>query len=100
MVGHPVERLSHIVTFSALYVDGESLLNELNREGFAVSSGSACTSSQLRPSHVLEAMGVLSHGNIRISLHSGVNSSEVERLVDVTAQIVARLREEAGVGEL
>ena len=56
IVGDPVERLPHLVTFSCLYVDGEALLHALDRAGFAVSSGSSCTSSTLRPSHVLEAM--------------------------------------------
>ena len=50
-------------------MDGEALLHALDRRGFAVSSGSSCTSATLRPSHVLEAMGVLSHGNVRVSLH-------------------------------
>ncbi len=68
VVGDPVDRLPHLVTFSVLYVDGEALLHALDRRGFAVSSGSSCTSDTLRPSHVLEAMGVLSHGNVRISL--------------------------------
>ena len=52
----------HLVTFSCLYVDGETLLHELDRAGFSVSSGSSCTSSTLTPSHVLRAMGVLSRG--------------------------------------
>jgi cysteine desulfurase len=69
VVGDPVDRLPHLMTFSCLYVDGEAILHALDRQGFAVSSGSSCTSSTLRPSHVLEAMGVLSHGNVRVSLH-------------------------------
>ena len=57
-----------MVTFSCLYVDGEALVGELDRRGFAVASGSACTSSTLEPSHVLAAMGVLTHGNVRVTL--------------------------------
>lgn len=68
VVGDPVDRLPHIVTFSCLYVDGESLVGELDRAGFAVASGSACTSALLEPSHVLGAMGVLTHGNVRVTL--------------------------------
>lgn len=68
VVGHPTERLPHILTASALYVDGETVVHELARDGFLVASGSACTSSTLEPSHVLAAMGALSHGNIRITL--------------------------------
>src|SRR5699024_8747280 len=51
VVGHPDARLPHVVTFSFLYVDGEALLGELDRAGFAVGSGSACTSLSLEPSH-------------------------------------------------
>jgi len=68
VVGHPTDRLPHVLTASALYVDGETVVHELSRDGFLVASGSACTSSTLEPSHVLAAMGALSHGNIRITL--------------------------------
>ncbi|MGW6460775.1 cysteine desulfurase family protein, partial [Streptomyces sp. NPDC055078] len=67
VVGDPERRLPHLVTFSCLYVEGETLLHELDRAGFSVSSGSSCTSSTLTPSHVLRAMGVLSEGNVRVS---------------------------------
>ncbi|WP_460792668.1 cysteine desulfurase family protein [Micromonospora sonneratiae] len=97
VVGDPVDRLPHLVTFSCLYVDGEALLHALDRRGFAVSSGSSCTSSTLRPSHVLEAMGVLSHGNVRISLHRETTPDEVERFLAELPRIVADLRAEAGV---
>ncbi|MCA1783672.1 MAG: cysteine desulfurase/sulfurtransferase TusA family protein [Intrasporangiaceae bacterium] len=68
VVGHPERRLPHVLTASALYVDGETVVHELARRGFLVASGSACTASTLEPSHVLAAMGALSHGNIRITL--------------------------------
>jgi cysteine desulfurase len=97
VVGDPVDRLPNLVTFSCLYVDGEALLHALDRRGFAVSSGSSCTSSTLRPSHVLEAMGVLSHGNVRVSLHRETTTAEVERFLGELPGIVADLREEAGV---
>lgn len=97
VVGDPVNRLPHLVTFSCLYVDGEALLHALDRRGFAVSSGSSCTSSTLRPSHVLEAMGVLSHGNVRISLHRDTTEAEVERFLAELPQVVADLRAQAGV---
>ncbi|WP_432050998.1 cysteine desulfurase family protein [Verrucosispora sp. NA02020] len=97
VVGDPVRRLPHLVTFSCLYVDGEALLHALDRRGFAVSSGSSCTSSTLRPSHVLEAMGVLSHGNVRVSLHRGTTEADVDRFLTELPQIVADLRAEAGV---
>ncbi|MEO3929612.1 aminotransferase class V-fold PLP-dependent enzyme [Micromonosporaceae bacterium B7E4] len=97
VVGDPVRRLPHLVTFSCLYLDGEALLHALDRRGFAVSSGSSCTSSTLRPSHVLEAMGVLSHGNVRISLHRESTEAEVDRFLAELPGIVAGLRAEAGV---
>ncbi|MEV4827754.1 aminotransferase class V-fold PLP-dependent enzyme [Micromonospora sp. NPDC049257] len=97
VVGDPVDRLPHLVTFSCLYVDGEVLLHALDRRGFAVSSGSSCTSSTLRPSHVLEAMGVLSHGNVRVSLHRETTTADVERFLAELPGIVADLRADAGV---
>ena len=66
--GDPEARLPHIVTFSCLYVDGEALVTELDRAGFSVSSGSACVADTRQPSHVLAAMGALTHGNVRVSL--------------------------------
>jgi cysteine desulfurase len=96
VVGDPEDRLPHLVTFSCLYVDGEALLHALDRAGFAVSSGSSCTSSTLHPSHVLEAMGVLSHGNVRVSLPPDVAEAEVDRFLAVLPDLVARLRAEAG----
>jgi cysteine desulfurase len=100
VVGHPTERLPHLVTFSCLYVDGEALLTELDREGFAVSSGSSCTASTLRPSHVLEAMGVLTHGNIRVSLARTTTAADVDRFLEVLPAVVARVRSTAGVDRL
>ncbi|MFE5854946.1 cysteine desulfurase/sulfurtransferase TusA family protein [Streptomyces sp. NPDC056500] len=96
VVGDPVRRLPHLVTFSCLYVDGEALLHELDRAGFSVSSGSSCTSSTLTPSHVLRAMGVLSEGNVRVSLPSGTTASEVERFLDVLPEVVSSVRERLG----
>jgi cysteine desulfurase len=97
VLGDPDDRLPHLVTFSCLYVDGEALLHALDRAGFAVSSGSSCTASTLRPSHVLEAMGVLSHGNVRVSLPPDVDEADVDRFLAVLPEVVARLRAEAGV---
>ncbi|MEV0974991.1 cysteine desulfurase family protein [Microtetraspora glauca] len=97
VVGDPLQRLPHIVTFSCLYVEGEALLAELDRAGFAVSSGSSCTASTLRPSHVLEAMGVLTHGNVRVSLPRGVSEGDVDRFLAVLPDIVRRIRASLGV---
>lgn len=96
VVGAPERRLPGIVTFSCLYVDGETLLHELDRAGFSVSSGSSCTSSTLTPSHVLKAMGVLSEGNVRVSLPFGAVSEEVDRFLEVLPGAVAAVREKLG----
>ncbi|MPY53883.1 cysteine desulfurase/sulfurtransferase TusA family protein [Streptomyces acidicola] len=96
VVGDPVRRLPGVVTFSCLYVDGETLLHELDRVGFSVSSGSSCTSSTLTPSHVLRAMGVLSEGNVRVSLPPGTAEEDVERFLDVLPGAVSAVREQLG----
>lgn len=90
--GDPVHRLPHIVTFSCLYVNGEALVTELDRAGFAVSSGSACTADTLQPSHVLAAMGVVTHGNVRVSLPRATTQDAIERFLNVLPGIVAGLR--------
>lgn len=97
VVGDPVARLPHLVTFSCLYLDGETLVTELDREGFGVASGSACTASTLEPSHVLAAMGALTHGNVRVSLTRDTTEDEVERFLQVLPGVVERLRRRAGV---
>ncbi len=100
VVGDPYGRLPHLLTFSCLYVDGESLLRELDRRGFEVSSGSSCTSSSLEPSHVLVAMGALTHGNVRVSLSRTTTEQDVEDFLAAVPAAVAQLRAEAGVGGL
>ncbi|MEV7444272.1 aminotransferase class V-fold PLP-dependent enzyme [Streptomyces sp. NPDC091204] len=97
VVGDAERRLPHLVTFSCLYVDGETLLHELDRVGFSVSSGSSCTSSTLTPSHVLRAMGVLSEGNVRVSLPPGTTAEEVNAFLEVLPGAVAGVRERLGV---
>ncbi|NLF06196.1 MAG: aminotransferase class V-fold PLP-dependent enzyme [Actinomycetales bacterium] len=96
VVGDPEDRLPHVVTFSCLYVDGEALTSALDREGFAVASGSACTSGAEEPSHVLAAMGALTHGNVRLALHRSVTDEDVERFCDVLPGVVARVRDLLG----
>ena len=94
------DRVPHIVAFSCLYVAGEALATELDRAGFSVSSGSSCSSSALTPSHVLAAMGALTHGNVRLSLADDADESDVQRLLDVLPPIVAELRSRAGAADL
>ena len=104
VVGHPTDRLPHIVTFSALYVDGEALVHEFDRRGFAIASGSACTASTLEPSHVLAAMGALTHGNVRITLPlasvSPRRALDVERFCAALPEVVLDVRAQLGAEHL
>lgn len=99
-VGDPDHRLPHVVTLSALFTDGETLVTELDRRALAVASGSACTASTLEPSHVLAAMGVLTHGNVRITLPWAAvapdREAAVERLIALLPEVIASVR--AGLG--
>jgi cysteine desulfurase len=90
--GDPVQALPHIVTFSCLYIDGEALVTELDKAGFSVSSGSACASDTQQPSHVLAAMGALTHGNVRVSLPRDATNDSVTAFLGVLPDIVSRLR--------
>jgi cysteine desulfurase len=94
--GDAVLRLPHIVTFSCLYLDGEALVTELDRAGFAVSSGSACASDTEQPSHVLAAMGALTHGNVRVSLPTDATEQSVSAFLAALPDIVSRLRGSVG----
>lgn len=96
VVGDPDRRLPHVVTFSCLYVDGEALLTRLDRQGFAVGSGSACTTSSLEPSRVLGAIGALTHGNVRLALHPGITEANIDAFVAAATAEITRLRSEAG----
>ncbi len=91
-VGDPVDRLPHLAAFSSPYLDGEGLLRGLDREGLAVSSGSSCSASVLEPSHVLTAMGLLSSGSLRVSLHRGTSEHDVDRLLDALPRVAAEQR--------
>ncbi len=97
VVGDPVDRLPHLVTFSCLYVNGEELVRALARQGIGVASGSACTSSTLEPSHVLAAMGALTHGNVRVSLARDTTAEDVTALCSALPGTVSSLRAEVGL---
>ena len=104
VVGDPVDRLPHVVTFSSLYVDGEAVVGAFDEAGFAVASGSACTSSTLEPSHVLAAMGVLTHGNVRVTLplpavSPGV-AGDVAAFTAAITPTIRAVRDQLGVGDL
>lgn len=94
--GHPTERLPGSANFSFLFLEGESLLLNLDLKGIAASSGSACTSGSLDPSHVLLAMGLtheVAHGSLRLTLGRGNTEAEVDYCLEVLPEIVERLRQ-------
>jgi cysteine desulfurase len=97
LVGDPVDRLPHLVTFSCLYVDGEALVTELDRRGFGIASGSACAVDTREPSRVLAAMGALTHGNVRLSLTRDTTREDVERFLQVLPGVVGDLRAEVAL---
>lgn len=93
--GHPSMRLPNTTNIGFKYIEGEAILLSLDRFGICASSGSACTSGSLEPSHVLRAMGLpytLLHGSIRFSLSRYTTSAEIDRVLEVMPAIVERLR--------
>ncbi len=93
--GHPSQRLPNNVNISFSYVDGESMLLKLDMEGIACSTGSACTSSNLEPSHVLSAIGLpleLAHGSLRFSLGRQTTEDNIRYVLEVLPGIISKLR--------
>jgi len=93
--GHPIQRLPNNVNVSIAYVEGESMLLNLDMEGIACSTGSACTSSSLEPSHVLMAIGLfheLAHGSLRFSLGRQTSEDDIDYVLTVLPGIVNKLR--------
>lgn len=93
--GHPTQRLANNVNITFEYIEGESLLLLLNAKGIFASTGSACNSSSLEPSHVLTSCGVpheIVHGSLRLSLGSMNSEKDVDRVLEVLPDIVQRLR--------
>ena len=93
--GHPAERLAGNANISFEYIEGEGLLLSLDMKGIAASSGSACTSGSLDPSHVLLAIGLKheqAHGSLRTSFGEDTTVEDIDYMVDAIAEIVARLR--------
>ncbi|MBR3928957.1 MAG: cysteine desulfurase NifS [Clostridia bacterium] len=93
--GHKEKRLPGNVNVSISYIEGEALLLSLDLKGIAASSGSACTSGSLDPSHVLLAIGLpheIAHGSLRLSLSEENTMEEVDYVVDALEDIVKRLR--------
>jgi len=93
--GHPQERLPNTVNFSFEALEGESLILSLDFEGIAASTGSACTSGSLEPSHILLAMGIpgeIAQGSIRFSLGRDNTEEDIDYLLEILPKIVERLR--------
>ncbi len=84
--------LPQMLSFSFLYVDAEQLVDRMSRSGFLIDSGSACTSANLEPSHVLAAMGRLTHGNVRVHLYPELTEDELFRMLQTLKQHVLDLR--------
>ena len=82
----------HIAAASALYCDGEALVAGLDDAGFAVHSGSSCATTSGEPSHVLVAMGALTHGHVRVSVGPETTEAEVDGFLEAFGQVVATLR--------
>ena len=94
--GHRTDRLPNNANFSFQFVEGESLLIKLDMKGICASSGSACTSGSLDPSHVLLAIGLpheIAHGSLRLTLNEEIEKEDIDYVVDNLKEIVAHLRE-------
>jgi cysteine desulfurase len=95
LTGHPTERLPNNASFCFEGVEGESILLNLDLLGMAASTGSACTSGSVDPSHVLLAMGLppeVAHGSLRLTLGKGNTDEDVDTLLKVVPGIIAKLR--------
>ncbi len=93
--GHPTKRLPNNVNFSIKYIEGESMLLNLDMLGIAVSTGSACTSTSLEPSHVLLATGLtheVAHGSLRFTIGRWTKEDELDFLLEQLPKIVEKLR--------
>ncbi|MFQ5933013.1 MAG: cysteine desulfurase family protein [Dehalococcoidia bacterium] len=100
--GHPTQRLPNNANFCFDGVEGESILLGLDMEGIAASSGSACTSGSLEPSHVLSAMGVSAEravGSLRLTVGRGNDDEDIDKVLDVLPGIIERLRAVSGVAQ-
>ena len=93
--GHPANRLPGNVNLSIKYIEGESMILNLDMEGICASTGSACTSGSLEPSHVLLALGLsheVAHGSLRFSLGKYTSEKDIEKAITSLSKIVDRLR--------
>jgi len=96
LTGHPTMRLPNHASFIFKYIEGESMLLSLDMKGIAASTGSACTSGSLEPSHVLLAMGIpheVAHGSLRLTLGKDNTEEDIDYFLDVMGPVVERLRD-------
>jgi len=95
LTGHPTRRLPNSASFVFRYVEGESILLSLDMEGICASSGSACTSGSLDPSHVLLGIGLtheVAHGSLRLTLGRSTTEESIDRVLAILPDIIKRLR--------
>lgn len=95
LTGHPTQRLPNHASFCFEFVEGESILLKLDQHQICASSGSACTSGALEPSHVLTALGIppeMAHGALRLTLGKATRPEEIERVLEVLPAVIADLR--------
>jgi len=93
--GHPTKRLPNNVNFSIKYVEGESIILNLDLLGIAASTGSACTSSSLEPSHVLLAIGLpheIAHGSLRLTMGRWTKNEDIDYVLEKVPEVVKKLR--------
>jgi len=88
VVGHPTQRAAHLLTLNAPRIAGDVIVEHLDQLGISVASGSACSSMSLDPSHVLLAMGIETHGNIRIGLTDSTTAAEVEQFLTALPRVL------------
>lgn len=101
LTGHPTKRLPGTASFTFEYIEGESLLLMLDMMGICASTGSACSSKSLEPSHVLLAMGLpheIAHGSLRLTLSHETTSEDIDYIVECVTKVVTRLREISPLG--
>jgi len=97
LLGDPVARVPHVLAAVIKNIDGEALVSGLSKRGFAISSGSSCTPDQVKPSHVLAAMGFEGQINIRISLPFNANDADILDFVKALNETMKELKETAGI---
>ena len=97
LLGDPVARVPHVLAAVIKNIDGEALVSGLSKRGFAISSGSSCTPDQVKPSHVLAAMGFEGQINVRISLPFNANDADILDFVKALNETMKELKETAGI---